>query len=58
VTDRRVVASGSLDMNLTNVNWDLHAPTREVLHIVDSDVSGPPRFVWIRNWKQLIAARR
>ena len=54
VTGRRTVLEAAMDLNGTNVNWDLMPGGRELLYI-DVGGGGParPRLFWLLQWTEL-----
>ena len=54
VTSRKtVVESGITDLNVPNVNWDIHPDGKQFLSI-DQTGGGNLRIVWILDWPELV----
>lgn len=54
VTGRKtVVESGITDLNVPNVNWDIHPDGKQFLYI-DQTGGGILRMVWILDWPELV----
>jgi len=57
VTGRKVVVEEiPIDLNGSNVNWDIHPNGREFLYIDETNDPDGGRFVWILNWTELLRA--
>jgi len=48
-----VVETEAMDLNITNVNWDIHPDGKEFLYI-DQGGGGGARLVWILDWPELV----
>jgi hypothetical protein len=44
-----------MDLNASNVNWDLHPNGKEFLYVDEAGDTGlARRLIWIRDWTELI----
>jgi serine/threonine-protein kinase len=52
---KTTVEGGAIDLNATNVNWDIHPNGREFLYI-DQVGSEGAQLVWILDWPEMVRA--